>query len=121
MTCPRPPQVGQLIAREPGSAPEPWHFSQLSNFRISISFFHTEGRFFERDLHVVTQIGPALAPFAIGGRAAAKKRFENSAGAAGAAEYFTENIERIVKTAATRPARTPHDQSDRRPRAYPDP
>src|SRR5205823_7206756 len=38
ITCPRPPQVGQLIAREPGSAPLPWHLSQASSFRTSISF-----------------------------------------------------------------------------------
>src|SRR5215471_3820891 len=35
-TWPRPPQVGQLVLREPGSAPLPWHLSQASSFSISI-------------------------------------------------------------------------------------
>ena len=100
MTWPRPPQVGQLTVREPGSAPLPSHLAagiELADFDLLL---HPEGRFFERDLHVVTQIGAALAPFAIGGRAAAEKRFENSAAAAAATEDFAENIERIMETAA---------------------
>src|SRR5256714_249768 len=35
---PRPPQTGQLIVRDPLSAPEPLHLSQISSFRTSISF-----------------------------------------------------------------------------------
>ena len=65
-TWPRPPQVGQLIAREPASAPLPWHFVagvELADFDF---LFHAESRFLERDLHVVTQIGAALPAFAIG-------------------------------------------------------
>ena len=38
MTWPRPPQVGQLIAREPASAPLPSHLLQVSSLRTSISF-----------------------------------------------------------------------------------
>src|SRR6476646_8978262 len=38
ITCPRPPHVGQLVLREPGSAPLPWHLSQVSSFSISIVF-----------------------------------------------------------------------------------
>jgi hypothetical protein len=37
MTCPRPPQAGQLMVREPGSAPFPSHFVQTSSLRTSIS------------------------------------------------------------------------------------
>src|SRR5436190_15008825 len=37
MTWPRPPQVGQLMEREPDSAPLPLHLSQGSSFRTSIS------------------------------------------------------------------------------------
>ena len=38
MTWPRPPQVGQLTVREPGSAPLPSHLTQVSSLRSSISF-----------------------------------------------------------------------------------
>src|SRR6059058_5810213 len=38
ITCPRPPQVGQLILREPDSAPVPLHLSQISSFLTLISF-----------------------------------------------------------------------------------
>jgi hypothetical protein len=60
-------------------------------------FLHPEGSFLEGDLHIVTQIGPALAPFAIGRRPAAKKSLENSAPSS-SAEDFPENIERIMET-----------------------
>ena len=85
MTWPRPPQVGQLIAREPASAPLPFTLAagiELADFDF---FFHAEGRFFERDLHVVTQIGTALAAIAIDLRAAAEERFENTTAAASSA------------------------------------
>ena len=64
-----------------------------------------ESRLFQRDLHVVTQIGPALPAFAIGCGAATEKRFENSATAT-AAENFAKNIEGIVETAAAAHALT---------------
>src|ERR1019366_9183830 len=38
ITWPRPPHDGQVIVREPGSAPLPAHLSQVSSLRISISF-----------------------------------------------------------------------------------
>src|SRR6187200_2836607 len=38
ITCPRPPHVVQLVLRDPGSAPLPWHLSHASSFSISIVF-----------------------------------------------------------------------------------
>src|SRR5678815_1499276 len=38
ITCPRPAHVGQVVLREPASAPLPWHLSQASSFSISIVF-----------------------------------------------------------------------------------
>src|SRR5205085_11891869 len=35
ITWPRPPHTGQLIVREPGSAPVPLHLSQASSLRPS--------------------------------------------------------------------------------------
>jgi len=61
---------------------------------------HAEGRFLERDLHVVTQIGPALASLAIRRGAAAEKRFEDSARSSASAEDFPKNIERIMEATA---------------------
>src|ERR1700682_6484942 len=68
---------------------------EFANFDLLVD---AESRFFERDLHVVAQIGAALAPFAISRGGAAEKRFENSP--APAAKDFAENIERIMETAA---------------------
>src|SRR5207237_10000474 len=59
-------------------------------------FFHAEGRFLERDLHIVAQIASTLAAIAPD-LAAAEERLENSAAAA-RAENLAENIERVVET-----------------------
>jgi hypothetical protein len=67
-------------------------------------FLDAERRFFERDLHVVTQIRPALPSLAINLRAATEEALENPGSAAAtlrAAEDFAEDIERIVESAAT--------------------
>ncbi len=71
---------------------------ELSNFDF---LFRAESRFFERDLHVVTQIGAALSIFALSGHAA-EECFENTSAdsSAAATEDFAENIERIVEPAA---------------------
>ena len=51
---------------------------ELADFDL---LFHAEGRFLERDLHVVAKIGTALPIFTCAA-AAAEKRFEYSAAAA---------------------------------------
>src|SRR5205814_8175945 len=79
---------------------------ELADFYL---FLHAGSGFLEDNLHVVTQVGSTLAPFAISGRTAAKERFENSAGPASATEYFPENIERIMETAAA--SRSPLGES----------
>src|SRR6266581_1844284 len=62
-------------------------------------FFDAERRLLEPDLHVVTQIGTTLSILRT--RASAPKEcLENAAADSAAAENFTENIERIMKTAA---------------------
>ena len=103
MTWPRPPQVGQLIAARAGfgaAAVASIAGVELAHFDF---FFHAEGRFLERDLHVVTQIGAALAIFA---RCLAPPPKKVSKFRQPAAENFAKNIERIVKAAA-RPRRRP--------------
>ena len=62
--------------------------------------FHAESRFLERDLHVVTQIGAALAAFALGLAPPPKNVSKIPPAATCAAENFAENIERIVEPAA---------------------
>jgi hypothetical protein len=61
-------------------------------------FFRSEGRFFQGDLHVVTQIGTALPFVSAANTAATKETFENPATTA--SENFAENIEWIVEPAA---------------------
>src|SRR5947209_8034557 len=100
ITWPRPLQVGQLIVREPGAAAVALRAGvELAHFDF---FFDAEGCFFERDLHVVAQIGAALATFAIDLRATAEERLENtaahSAAAATRAENFAEDIEWIMES-----------------------
>src|SRR5437762_404131 len=69
---------------------------ELPNFDL---FLCTEGSFFQRDLHIVTQIRAALPLVSATAAAAApEKTLENSTAAA--AERLAENIERIVKSAA---------------------
>ena len=85
-----------MTTREPGFGAGALAFVagvELADFDF---FFDAEGRFLERDLHVVTQIGTTLSIFAAR-RAAAEKRLENSAAAA---EDLAENVERIMETAA---------------------
>ncbi len=99
MTWPRPPQVGQVTAPRTGLSAAPVTLVagvELAHFDF---LFHAESRFLERDLHVVTQIGTALAAVGLG-CAAAEKGLENSAAATCAAKDFAENIERIVEPAA---------------------
>jgi len=75
---------------------------QFSNFDF---LFRAKGRFFQSDLHVVTQIRATLSIFALAGHAA-EKCFEDAAGnpSSSAAKNFAKNIERIVKSAAKSPA-----------------
>ena len=61
-------------------------------------FFRSEGRFFQSDLHVVTQIGTALPFVGAANSAATKETFENPATAT--SKNLAENIEWIVEPAA---------------------
>src|SRR5256885_361448 len=70
---------------------------QFSNFDFLLG---AKRGFFERDLHVVTQIRAPLSIFGMPGNSA-KKRFKNAgANSASPTENFAENIERVVKSAA---------------------
>jgi len=69
---------------------------QLRDFNF---FFDAERRLLEPDLHVVTQIGTTLSILRTRARAP-KECLENAAADSAAAENFTENIERIMKTTA---------------------
>src|SRR5436190_2456443 len=68
---------------------------ELANFDL---FLCTEGSFFQRDLHIVTQIRAALPLVSATATAATEKTLENSTAAT--AESLAENIEGIVKSAA---------------------
>jgi hypothetical protein len=61
-------------------------------------FFRSEGRFFQGDLHVVTQIGTALPFVSATDSTATKETFENPATAS--SENLAKNIEWIVEPAA---------------------
>ena len=69
---------------------------QLSNFDF---FFGAKRGFFERDLHIVTQVRAALSIFGPAAHSA-EEGFENSAANSTRAKDFPENIEGIMKTAA---------------------
>src|SRR5439155_3943328 len=67
---------------------------ELLDFNL---FFDAKGRFFELDLHVVTQIRSALAIFRA--RAGASEEcLENSAAESAPTKDFAENFERIMET-----------------------
>jgi hypothetical protein len=75
---------------------------EFSNFDL---LFGAKRRFFQSDLHVVTQIRAALSIFGLAGHAT-EKRFENpAADSAAATENLTENIERIMEPTAKTTAR----------------
>ena len=111
MTWPRPPQVGQVRVPPPSAAPEPLHWSQGASMSRFEFLLDAEGRFLERDLQVVAEVGPRLAP-AGGDRrpAAATEEFlEDTAAAAtaAAAEDLAEDVEGIVESAAADPPPAP--------------
>src|SRR4029453_16792962 len=63
-------------------------------------FFDAKSRFFESDLHVVTQVGSALTIFTA--RAGASEEcLKNSSAESAPAKDFTENVERIMEPAET--------------------
>src|SRR4029077_4322073 len=66
-------------------------------------FFGAESRFFERDLHVVTQIRAALSVFAMPCDAT-KKGFENVPTDSTATKNLPKDIERIVESPTKSPA-----------------
>src|ERR1700720_3812762 len=68
---------------------------ELAHFNL---LFHTKGCFLERDLHVITQVRPALSIFALPSGHATEEGLENSA--CPAAKYLAENIKRIVESTA---------------------
>src|SRR4030095_3630344 len=70
---------------------------ELLDFNL---FFDPESRFFEADLHVVTQIRSALAIFSAPA-CASKECLENSAAESTSAKDFAENVERIMETTET--------------------
>src|SRR4029077_5093175 len=68
---------------------------ELAHFNL---LFHTKGCFLERDLHVITQVRPALSIFARPSGHATEEGLENSA--CPAAKSLAENIKRIVESTA---------------------
>jgi hypothetical protein len=98
MTCPRPPQVEQVFAVEPGSAPEPRQDSHGSSFVTGISFSQP------------STASSNVISMSYGGRRRAAARWDRAArrrtvrrnAAGAAAEDFPENLKRIVEPATAR-------------------
>src|SRR4030095_14353912 len=61
-----------------------------------------ESRLLQSDFHVVPQIRPTTPIVGARPGRAAKERLEDSTAKSGAAEHFTEDFERIMKTAAAK-------------------
>ena len=95
-TWPRPPQVGHVLVADPFSAPLPSHCSHASSLLTRDFLLAALRRLQERNLHVVTQIVPALR-LRRGPAAAARTSRQKCCRAA---EHLAENLARIVKTAA---------------------
>ena len=76
-TRPAPPQCEQVFGLVPALAPVPEQGSQVTETGISICAVLPEKGLFQRDFHVVAQVGAALASTAAPLPGHAEQVFEN--------------------------------------------
>src|SRR6266496_2805186 len=99
ITCPRPAHVGQVVLRERGSAPLPWHLSQVSSFSISIIFSAPKAASSNLISMSYRRSDPRRRSSERAPGPPPKNVSKNSA-AKPPPEHFAEDFERIMETAA---------------------